>query len=72
MQTIGIYKTDVDEAILAAVISASLQYHLPGSSVSFDLDDCDKVLRIVYEPGFNQDIAREILHKFGRKMEELP
>lgn len=43
---IEVFKTDVKEVIQAKKIIALLHQRFPGSRVNFDLDDCDKVLRI--------------------------
>ena len=43
---IEVFKTNVQHKIITEDISAELRYRLPGSRISFDLDDCDKVLRI--------------------------
>jgi hypothetical protein len=72
MNRIGIYKTDVDDVALATLIITTIKNRFPGSVVSFDLEDCDNVLRIVYQNGVNPDTVREIVNSFGRKIEDLP
>lgn len=44
--TIEVFKTDVREEGQAAQLSVLLAMQFPGSRISFDLEDCDKVLRI--------------------------
>jgi hypothetical protein len=43
---IEVFKTNVREHGLATELAALLQQHFPGSKINFDLEDCDKVLRI--------------------------
>ncbi|HVM89026.1 MAG TPA: hypothetical protein VMT76_12625 [Puia sp.] len=43
---IEVFKTNVQEKHQAKKIIGLLQQHFPGSKINFDLEDCDKVLRI--------------------------
>ena len=43
---IEVFKTDVENKVVAQELSIELSSRLSASSVSFDLEDCDKVLRI--------------------------
>lgn len=43
---IEVFKTNVQERTQAAQLVALLLHHFPGSKINFDLDDCDKVLRV--------------------------
>lgn len=70
---VKVYKTDVTEDPLAKNILNEIRTILPGSDPSFDLEDCDKVLRIEYNSGkiIEHDI-RKILTRHGNSMEILP
>ncbi len=46
MKRIEVFKTDVLDKATAKTLIRSLKQLFPGSKVSFDLDDCDRVLRI--------------------------
>lgn len=46
MRTVEVFKTNVEETTEAKQVIALLLHHFPGSRVTFDLDDRDKVLRI--------------------------
>ncbi len=46
---IEVFKTNVSNPQQAEELIGLLRYLLPGSSINFDLEDCDKVLRIDYE-----------------------
>jgi hypothetical protein len=43
---IEVFKTNVEEACHAKNVIALLLQHFPGSKINFDLNDCDKILRI--------------------------
>lgn len=68
--SIFIFKTNVREYVDAQIISKKLLSHFPGSEISFDLGDCDKVLRIKH---FGRFAARaiELLNLYGFDCEEL-
>ncbi len=70
---VEVYKTDIENTALAKKIVTEIRQFLPDSKPSFDLEDCDNVLRIehTYEAIMEQDI-REILNKYGHSMEILP
>ncbi len=43
---VEVFKTNVEEVSDASKIVTILLQHFPDSTINFDLDDCDKVLRI--------------------------
>ena len=43
---VEVFSTNVQEAAQSDMLSILLLEHFPGSRISFDLDDCDKVLRV--------------------------
>ena len=43
---VKVFKTDVKNTRLAKKIQTELSKLIPGSSVTIDLEDCDKVLRV--------------------------
>lgn len=43
---VEVFKTDVQEPEQAEQLIHLLRQHFPGSKINFDLDDCDKVLRM--------------------------
>ena len=67
---IYIFKTNVREYDDAQIISKTLLSHFPGSEISFDLGDCDKVLRIKHYGQFGAK-ATELLKMHGFDCEEL-
>jgi len=43
---VEVFKTTVQEVVDAEKIIALLLTHLPAHKINFDLDDCDKILRV--------------------------
>jgi hypothetical protein len=43
---IEVFKTDVRQAHQADTLISELLQHFPDSKINFDLDDCDRILRI--------------------------
>lgn len=43
---IEVFKTDVQEWSQAGRLTALLLEYFPGSRINFDLEDCDRVLRV--------------------------
>jgi hypothetical protein len=43
---VEVFKTNVQEFSQAQKLLALLRRHFPGAKINFDLDDCDKVLRV--------------------------
>jgi hypothetical protein len=43
---VEVFKTNVGTEEAAGLIILELRCHLPHSKINFDLEDCDKVLRI--------------------------
>lgn len=48
LQMIEVFKTNVSNSQQADEIIGLLRNLLPGSVINFDLEDCDKILRIDY------------------------
>ena len=72
MKTIGVYKTNVKNRRKAELIMETICLHLPGSDPSFDLEDCDRVLRVVSpDCSLNESKLRGILAKYGYHMESM-
>lgn len=72
MKTIGVYRTNVESRTEAKLILKAIYRLLPGCNPSFDLDDCDNVLR-VESPyhGINESTISAILKKYGYHMESM-
>jgi hypothetical protein len=46
---VEVYKTNVQNRVVADEIIRDLHKAMPGSVINFDLEDCDKVLRIAHD-----------------------
>lgn len=72
MKKVEVYKTNVDDISTANKILDEIRQSLPKSDPSFDMDDCDKVLRVENNSGIDTVSIVKIVHKYGFKMETLP
>ena len=43
---VEVFKTNVQEDVESSLLVQYLLIHFPGSKINFDLDDCDKILRV--------------------------
>jgi hypothetical protein len=43
---IEVFKTNVHEVEKSNIIFQKLQQHFPENKINFDLEDCDKILRV--------------------------
>jgi len=68
---IEVFKTNVQEAEQSNIIVGKLLEHFPNSVINFDLEDCDKILRIHATSISNNKII-DLMNSFGYQCEELP
>lgn len=61
---VEVFRTDVHEQMQAARLTDLLHAHFPGSRISFDLEDCDHVLRVEGEDVSPQHVS-VVLHSVG-------
>jgi len=63
---IEVFKTSVTDPSLAALLRMHLEAGFPGYKVSFDLEDCDRVLRIEHRSGVvNAHAVIDMLQDWG-------
>lgn len=67
---IEVFKTNVQEAAHSEMIIGRLLEHFPNSVINFDLEDCDKILRIHASEISNHKII-ELLNLHGFQCEVL-
>lgn len=67
---IEVFKTNVQEASQSEMIVGRLLEHFPNSVINFDLEDCDKILRVHSSEISNQQII-ELLNLHGFQCEAL-
>ena len=68
---IEVFKTNVQEMEQSKMIVGKLLEHFPNSNINFDLEDCDKILRIHAVSISNHHII-ELLNSYGYHCEPLP
>lgn len=69
--TIEIFRTDIDCPDKAATLSAAINGLFPHYRINFDLQDCDKILRIVAQTVDQQAVIR-LAGSLGMNVEVLP
>jgi hypothetical protein len=60
---VEVFKTNIKETSQAAQLVALLRRHFPDSKINFDLDDCDKVLRVEGENFITRKVMRLVKEK---------
>lgn len=68
---IEVFKTNVQEMEQSKMIVVKLLEHFPNSIINFDLEDCDKILR-VHAPSISNHHIIELLNSYGYHCEPLP
>lgn len=68
---IEVFKTNVQEESQCKIIIEKLLEHFPNSSINFDLEDCDKILRI-HAPSISNTKIIAVLNLHGYQCEVLP
>lgn len=69
--TIDVFKTNVQQPQQANELLAILLVHFPGCTINFDLDDCDKILRVKHK-GICPKEIKGVVTRQGFLCEELP
>jgi hypothetical protein len=67
---VEVIKTNVEMTEYSEMFIDQLIGHIPNGEINFDLEDCDRILRIEAESVSNQLII-EILHQNGYRAEVL-
>ena len=67
---IEVFKTDIELASDADGLTQLLLQHFPGSRINFDLQDCDRILRVEGKD-FSPDKIMMLVHKNGFHCEIL-
>lgn len=68
---VEVFKTNVDSLAASEELHAELQFLFPTCKINFDLDDCDRILRIEGN-GFNNETISKILMRNNFICEVLP
>jgi hypothetical protein len=67
---IEVFKTNVQEVEQSILIVGKLLEHFPSSAINFDLEDCDKILRI-HGASISHKKIIELLDSYGYHCEVL-
>lgn len=59
---VEVFKTNVEDKIIADKITAELQ-SMFGGNINFDLDDCDKILRVENDEVIPEKISEVLAYK---------
>jgi hypothetical protein len=60
---VEVFKTNIDNRELAAQLRDELLNLFPGTRINFDLEDCDRILRIESAECIAAEIERVVLSK---------
>jgi hypothetical protein len=70
---VEVFKTNVQKRSQASLLVERIQQAFPGYEASFDLEDCDKVLRVVFNLGaIHTALLMRVLNNHGFHAEILP
>lgn len=67
---VEVFKTNVQEVSESKIIIQQLLAYFPECKINFDLEDCDKILRVEYATVPNKKITI-LLHTLGYQCELL-
>ncbi|WP_430613414.1 hypothetical protein [Flavobacterium sp. JP2137] len=67
---VRIFKTDVSSAVQEYAIIQILKNTFPHSTINFDLEDCDNILRVEAIGVQSADIVRQV-HTLGYQCSEI-
>lgn len=67
---VEVFKTNVQEIHHAEILLKNLSEHFPSFKINFDLDDCDKILR-VEGTNINPHEIIELIKSIGYECEVL-
>jgi hypothetical protein len=68
---VDVYKTDVNNLQAANYLASILETYSPTSNISFDMEDCDKILRIEGEHLLPAKLVIQLLAQEGFHCQEL-
>lgn len=70
---VEIFKTDVQYPQQTIPVLQELQKHYPCYKLNFDLEDCDKILRVeTEEPIINIQHVAKLVNQLGYRAEPFP
>lgn len=70
-RVIEVFKTNIDTSHAAFKTSKVLEGAFPGCYITFDLDDCDRVLRVEAPHAIDTNLIIALCHQLGVAIELL-
>ncbi len=55
---VEVFKTNVHETEKSKILTQKLLEHFPDNKINFDLEDCDRILRVEGEDIFSSEIIK--------------
>jgi hypothetical protein len=68
---VEVFKTNVADPERAKWLADQIEKHFSNCKVNFDLDDCDRILRIAFDGEIQSDLFIDLLNNVGCKAEVL-
>ena len=69
---VEVFKTNVADPDRAKWLVDQIESNFTSCKVNFDLDDCDRILRVAFEGKIQSDLLIDLLTNVGYKAEVLP
>jgi hypothetical protein len=69
---IEVFKTNVADPEQAQWLVDQIERNFANCKVNFDLDDCDRILRVVFDGKVQTDLLTDLLKNVGCIAEVLP
>jgi hypothetical protein len=69
---VEVFKTNVADPELAKSLMDQIESHFTNCRVNFDLEDSDRILRVVCKGKIQSDLLIDLLKSFGCTAEVLP
>ena len=69
---VEVFKTNVADPEQAKWLVDQIERNFAKCKVNFDLDDCDRILRVVFDEEIQSDTLIDLLENVGCKAEVLP
>ena len=69
---VEVFKTNVDDPDLAKRLVDQIERNFINCRVNFDLDDCDRILRVAFTGNIQYELLIDLLQRVGCDAELLP
>jgi|JI10StandDraft_1071094.scaffolds.fasta_scaffold3932871_1 hypothetical protein len=69
---VEVFKTNVADPDRAKWLVVHIERNFTNCKVNFDIDDCDRILRVVFDGNLQSDLLLDLLKNAGCTAEVLP